>query len=336
MSSRLIDGFAAPWTSDSPRWVVTSTTGASRFGRGARGMQVVAAVGPAPAPSAAAQQTPALDLRDDAELRLWLRSTLAGDGRPGRPVYLTLEADTDPASGAPWRRPLPVGRARTWELHRLWLGDMPTPIRSAVAVLRLRGLDPTAAFTAALSDLLAVTPRAIADTEQALLARLHDRYRVPAAPGPGTTTLPAGFAGPGVAAPAPPAIAITAWRVVPAARPEGPEAVDNRTPTGAAIRAASSVVGLEYRIDVIAADRGDTAHVLDAMVIDLLRPLVVAGAPIAVEPFAGPPEPSGRTPLFVRLSVPVETGGREFHGLARPLLAVGHIDDRPGAEALPA
>jgi len=86
---------------------------------------------------------------------------------------------------------------------------------------------------------------------------------------------------------------------------------------------------------VVARSRAEKTTLLDRVAADLLAPLVVAGVAVDLEPFAGPPDPPGRTPLYVRLRVPVETGPRAFQPLAQGLLAVGHVDDRPGAEALP-
>jgi hypothetical protein len=145
VSSRLVDAFTTPWTADpSGRFTVRSDPSAARFGADRRGLEVVATPGATgdPPPFAEQAYAPALDLRDDAELRLWVRSTRAGDDGPARPAYLALEADTVPAAAAPWRRLVRIGAANRWELARLGLDDMPAPIRRAVGVLRLRSLDP--------------------------------------------------------------------------------------------------------------------------------------------------------------------------------------------------
>jgi len=76
---------------------------------------------------------------------------------------------------------LPVTGANTWELQRIWLGDMTAALRRAVGFLRLRSLDGTIAFTAAVDDLIATAPRAIEDVDAALLARLDGVWRVPVA-----------------------------------------------------------------------------------------------------------------------------------------------------------
>jgi hypothetical protein len=331
VSSRLVDAFTTPWTADpSGRFTVRSDPSAARFGADRRGLEVVATPGAAgdPPPFAEQAYAPALDLRNDAELRLWMRSTRAGDDGPARPAYLALEADTVPAAAAPWRRLVRIGAANRWELARLGLDDMPAPIRRAVGVLRLRSLDPEIAFTAALDDLLAVTPQPFADVDTALIARFS-AYRVgmrtvaaildlPEVPGTRTA----------------PYLLITPWSAELTARP-GAELVADRTDRGASVRPAPVDLLLAFRLDVYARSRAEKTTLLDRVAADLLAPLVVAGVAVDLEPFAGPPDPPGRTPLYVRLRVPVETGPRAFHPLAQGLLAVGHVDDRPGAEALP-
>ncbi len=309
-----------------------SDPSAARFGADRRGLEVVATPGAAgdPAPYAERMRVPALDLRDDSELRLWVRSTRAGDDGPGRPAYLALEADTVPAAAAPWRRLLRIGAANRWELARFGLDDMPTAIRRAVGVLRLRSLDPEIAFTAALDDLLAVTPQPFADVDAALIARFAGAYQV------GPRTVAAILDLPEVAGTrTAPYLLITPWSAELTPRP-GADLIADRTGGGASVRPAPVDLLLAFRLDVHARSRAEKTTILDRMAADLLTPLVVAGAPVDLEPFAGPPDPPGRTPLYVRLRVPFESGPRAFHPLAQGLLAVGHVDDRPGAEALPA
>jgi hypothetical protein len=331
VSSRLVDAFTTPWTADpSGRFTVRSDPCAARFGADRRGVEVVATPGAAgdPPPFAEQAYAPALDLRDDAELRLWVRSTRASDDGPARPAYLALEADTAPAAAAPWRRLLRIRAANRWELARLGLDDMPAAIRRAVGVLRLRSLDPEIAFTAALDDLLAVTPQPFADVDTALIARFS-AYRV------GTRTVAAILDLPEVPGTrTAPYLLITPWSAQLTPRP-GAELVTDRTARGASVRPAPVDLLLAFRLDVHARSRAEKTTLLDRVAADLLAPLVVAGVPVDLEPFAGPPDPPGRTPLYVRLRVPVETGPRAFQPLAQGLLAVGHVDDRPGAEALP-
>jgi hypothetical protein len=301
-------------------------------------IQADAGAAAAPAPSAERHLAPKLDLRDADELRLWLRSSRRGDGSAARPLYLALEATLDPPTAALWQRLLPVRRAGSWELHRLWLGDMPATLRRAVGVLRLRSLDGRLAFAAALDDLLAVRPEPIADVEAALLARLDGVYSVDvngvatAVPAlldvpesPGTRTEPY--------------ILVTPWSAVALGPRTGrTEVVDNFTPTGGHVRPAPTWLALEYRIDVHALERAHKQAVLDGLLVDMLRPLVVAGVPFELEPFdagtAASADAPGRTPLFYRTVVPAETGTPEFHDSAAPFLLVGELEDRDAPEAV--
>jgi hypothetical protein len=338
---RVLDDFATPWQADpSGLWTVTSSQAAARFS--GTGMTIAATAGatPAPAPSASSTPAAALDLRDADELRLWLRSSRAGDGAPVRPAYLAIEATRNPPTAQTWSRVLPIRRADTWELHRLWVGDMPATLRRAVGVLRLRSLDATVGFRADVAELLAVLPQPIADVETALLDRLDGTYSVDvsgtATPVPALVDVPEN---PGT--PTAPYILVTPWSAFTVGPlGAGRDVVDNLTSAGAHVRPAPATLRLEYRIDVFADERAHKTAVLEGLVVDMLRPLVVAGRPITVEPFDaggdGAGAAAGRTPLFYRLLVPIETGAPEFHDSARPFLTVGHADDRPGAEAVPA
>jgi hypothetical protein len=338
MSSQVVDDFATAWTPDaSGLWSTRADASCARFGADGLGMEIVAAAGsPADPPPFAERRLPAaVDLRERDELRLWLRSSRPGDGTAARPHSLLLEADSDPASAAPWRRLIGVSVTDRWELQRLSLADMPQAVRQRVRMLRLRSLDPTTAFTGAVDDLLAVRPRALADLDDALLARLDGTITVPGAAGdvavpavldvpeaPGTRTAPY--------------LLVTTTALVPLGRRGAADALPgDRTPTGGGIRPAPVVLRVDLRIDAVVEDRIQKAALLDALVADLERPLVVAGVPYLLEPFEGNAEP-GRAPLFVRLVLPQETGAPTFSELAHELLSVGHIDDRPGAEALPA
>jgi len=118
------------------------------------------------------------------------------------------------------------------------------------------------------------------------------------------------------------------------------EVIDNYTTGGAHVRPTPVELQLEYRIDVYAQDRGQKATLLDLIVVDLLSPLVVGDVAYELVPFRPSQQeaadliPPGRTPLFARVVVPVETGVRVPHDRALPFLVVGHIDDRAETEAL--
>jgi hypothetical protein len=120
-----------------------------------------------------------LDLTGFDELRFWLWSDRLADGAAGRPFF--LEARLGSAAlpidnvGNTWSRTLPVGQARTWELVRLSLDDLPAAVRSSANQLQLRCSDDTAGFTCNLDDLLAVREQMLTDVDNALVARLHNQ-----------------------------------------------------------------------------------------------------------------------------------------------------------------
>lgn len=342
MTSFVVDGMSVPWPASSPLWSVSAEASADALGRGGLGMLIGAAAGePSDAPPSAERRfTPSLDLRDADELRLWLRSTRAADGSPGLPFYLALEATTHPPGAEPpWRRFLPVPQAGAWALQRLALDDMPAALREAVAVLRIRSLDASVAFEAAIDDLMAVRPEPLADVDSALLARFDETFEVAVDGEP--TLVPALIdvpESPGQRTP--PFILITPWSVVALdRRAGGDEIVDNHTDAGAFVRPAPRSVQLDFKIDVFAADRAQKAGLLERILGSILSDsrLVAADLPLQMVPI----EPSkdevgllapGRTPVFVRVTTDIETGQRRLLGLAVPFVLAGPADGRDTAE----
>jgi hypothetical protein len=340
--SVVVDTFAAPWAPDgSGLWTVASTSAAARYGADGLGMEISSAAGAAaaPAPSAEKHFGVPLDLRDQSELRFWLRSSRPGDGSPAQPVYLRVEATTDPPGGPPWQRLVPVARADAWQLVVLWLGDMPPALRQAVGFLRLESLDGRIAFRAAVDDLIATTPAPVTNADAALAERLDGRWSVEVGgvptPVPAVLDLPEG-----PAPPAAPYILVTPWSVRSPGTPGGElDVVDNPTAAGAFVRPSPSLVELVYRIDVWAQSRAQKSFLLDRIVADLLEPVVIDDVAYRAEPYTPADTeraalvPPGRTPLFVRLLLPVETGVRVFRPLAVPLVLVGDSSDHSDAEA---
>jgi hypothetical protein len=336
VTSVTVDEMAVPWEASSGLWSLSAEPSADALGRGGNGMAIRSAAGAAsdPAPSAGRRFTPPLDLRDAEELRLWLRSSRPGDGRPETPFYLAFEAATDPpGAGAPWRRFLPVSQPDAWTLHRLWLGDMPAALREAVGFLRVQSLDATVAFDATLDDVVAVRPEPVADVQAALLARLEDAVAasviLDVPENPGTRTRPF--------------VLITPWSVVPLERRTGADEItDNYTDAGAFVRPAPASLQLEYRVDVFADDAAEKARLLEAIVGAFLSDarLVVANVPVSLLPFVplddeATAAAAGRTPLYVRLTTDVETGPRRLLGFAAPFLLAGPADGRETAEVAP-
>lgn len=333
MSSVVLDNLTTPWTADpSGLWVATTDAAARRPGvsEDGLGMKLVATGGPAGTlPSIRKTFAQPLDLRPWQELRLWLRSSRVGDGR-ATPFYLAFEAA---AASAPnsftWGRLLPVTRPDVWELHRLWLADMPAPLRQATAALRLRSLDATLSFQAAVDELLAVTPQPVQDVEAALVKRLGKFDLVV---NNKTVVVPALVDFPDApAARTPPHILLTPWAIDPAVDVAGSgEVIDNYTPQGSYTRPPSRRLQLDYRIDVYTSERAQKTSLLDRILVEIgaQSRLAVAGELCDVTPLALSPQelvvtPPGRTPLFFRVTAMMETGSRSFQPRAVPFLVTG-------------
>lgn len=335
----LIDDFTDLWGADaSGLWALAPVAG--YVCPGAMG---VTASGGAPGdspPFAAREFAPPLDLRGYDELRFWFRSTRPGDGTPARPFYLSLEADTVPASGAPWSRLIPVTKPDTWELHRLWLADMSEAMRAAVGVLRLRSLDPTVAFAAAIDSLIATAPEPVQDVEAALHARLHERFEVATADGPlwvpAVFDLPEGEPGHPL-----PYILITPWSLerLPAERGGG-AIIDNHTEQGAYVRPPAERLRLRYSLDAFAAERAQKAALFEHILRDWLRAphLIVANERLEIVPFTPAVErvaavaAARRTPIFCEVTTTVDVFPRQFQPWAVPFVLAAPLDGRETAE----
>lgn len=333
MSWIVLDNLSVPWTAGaSGQWTATASPAASRPGVSADniGMHIVA-TGGTPQPFVTRSFTPAIDLRPWQELRLWLRASRAGDGR-ALPFFLTLEAATAAApSTFTWARLLPVTRTNTWELHHLWLGDMPDALRQSLGVLRLRGLDVTLTFTADVDELVATTPQPVQDVEAALVQRLGTFDLVV---NDSTIIVPALVDFPEAPGnPTPPFVQITPWAIDPAVdAASSAELVDNFTDQGAQTRPPLRRLLLDYRIDVHTTDRSQKTSLLDRILADIgaRAQLSVADdlfeiAPLAVSPQEVVVTPPGRTPLFFRVTATMETGVRQFRARAVPFLVTGTV-----------
>lgn len=341
MSGIVIDNLTVPWTADaSGQWIATADITAGRPGisEDGTGMKIVAAGGPAdgPAPSVTRAFDDPLDLRPWQELRLWLRSSRAGDGRAA-PFYLAFEAASaaDPVTFT-WARLLPVTRPDTWELHRLWLGDMPAPLRQSIGAVRLRSVDPTAGFIGAVDELIAATPEPVQDVEAALVQRLG-KFDLLIDDNP--VTVPARVDFPDAPVPpAAPCVLLTPWAIDPAVDASGSgEIVDNFTAEGAYIRPALRRLRLDYRVDVYTAERAQKASLLDRILVEMgASPWLAAAndlfeiAPLPLTPEERALVPPGRTPLFFRVTATMETGPRVFRPRAVPFLVTGIKGGGPG------
>jgi hypothetical protein len=321
VSTRLVDDFTTAWAPDaSGHWTTAANPTAAYLGDDGSGM-LLSADGTAGNFFAQRVFTPALDLRDVTELRFWLRAGRAADPA----CYLAFEAGADPAATG-WQRLVRVERASAWELHRMWLGDMPAALRRAVAVLRFRAVLPQA-FSASVDDLWAGTPEGLRDTETALLDRLGGRFSL------GGTTVPALIEVP--ADQEPPYLTIRPFAVRGMPEYEGQDVVDNVTAGGACVRPHPRQVRLDYRIDVAAADHAGRTRLVEAVVTELARDprLSVFAEPLRALPFdpdpvaAGPAEP-GVTPLYYRVVAWLEVGDRTPAAFATPFLVTSQPDGR--------
>lgn len=269
------------------------------------------------------------------ELRFWLRSDRLANGNPNHPFYLIFEVSS---SGSPsvWRRLLPIQQRGVWELHRLWLGDMPADLRQATETIRLRSLDTSLAFTASLGDILATHPTPLFDVDAYLVNHLHHRFQVPI---DGVATdVPANISVPEnpnqtIAFPS---IVMMPWAIQPTGEELG-ELVDNYTATvagdtaGAYVRPSPQPVRLQYGIDVFALERSHKSYLLEQIVRQFSQPAFVAinGERLALSPFTPSPQElaahvaPGRTPLFYQLTAHIETGDRQFRPQASPFILAG-------------
>jgi len=339
---RVVDDFSTPWEADpTGLWSASADTGASNFGADGYGMAITASAGsPGGAdPYVRRIFSPALDLRDSVELRLWIRSDLAATGAPDSPFYLTFEAADDPVNPSlTWSRFVGIAQANRWELQRLFLADMPDALRGAVGVLRVRGIARTLAFSAAVDDLCASVPRAVEDAEAALLSRLDQRFTAT----DGGPAVPALFDVPEHQdPPALPYILVSPWATVPLTDYQAGEKIDNETAAGAYVRPHPQRLRLDYRIDVIAGERGQKARLLDAIIAELggNARLIAGDEPLGIAPFepdpvlAGPVQP-GRAPLYYRVIAWYETGPRVFRPRAVPFILTAPSDDTARPEVI--
>jgi hypothetical protein len=338
MAIKTIDPMTTAWTSNAPAaWSLAISAQAAAVGPDGLGMSIAAQPDPGLLSPPQAQRgfAPTLDLTGFDEIRLWFRSDRVSDGSTANPFYVAFEAAPAEASPAQWSRFLPVSRSGAWELHRLWLGDMPPALTSAIGALRLRGLATTATFNAALDDIVAVSAQAVADVEAGWSARLDGALSVMVG---GVATPAPLYLEPPAAPPAAPYILLTAWAALALQDfDSSAQVTDNYTIAGAYMRPAPATVRLDYRLQVVATDRGQRAALLGALIANLQASpfLLVADQKIAIEPFELSPQerasliPPDTMPLFYRLLQTVEIGTRTLYPMARARLTIG----QPGGQA---
>ena len=296
------------------------------------------------------------NLGEATELRFWLRSSLPANGSNDLPFYLAFQVFN---SDRTWRRLLPVRQPHQWELHQLWLGDMPATLRGEVATIRLSSLNqnPDIAlvngFTAAIGDVIGVTSEPVQDVEAALGERLAGLQIEEIT---GLPDVPVIVAQPEdvAAALTIPYILIVPWSVQNKGELGGSiELVDNYCQShweddvidehlGAYVRSPLSQLQLEYAIDVYTQERHQKRRLFDAILNRFSqRPfLLVNGQRFSLLSFEPPPERMAefaseghRTPLFYQVTIPIETGDRRFVPYAlHPILPLGQRTMQPTAE----
>jgi hypothetical protein len=329
----LEDGSLPPWTVGDDSGLFSLSTLPAALPMSAQGVVTTlqassGTLGATPIIERHSLTTP-IDLRPLTELRFWLRSSRPSQGSSTLPFYLIFEAAR---AEFLWQRLLVIERSEVWQLQRLWLGDMPPELRQGVTTFRLRSLDATLSFSAALGDLLAVMPEAIQDAETALWEQIHGQFSLTIEGVP--TAIDAAFRGSTL--PALPYVLITPWSIQPQTGRTG-ELVDNYRPTltgqveGAFVRPMDQSLQLAYAIEVVAAEWRHRASLTEQLVRRFSQTpfLMVAGEPLGWSPFQ-PSSPElaayrvpGQTPLFYQLTVPLATGDRTFRPLAVPFIVAG-------------
>lgn len=212
----------------------------------------------------------ALNLDNYDELRLVLR----GDRSSTPGFYLELRLGSAAlAIGAPgntWHRRVPVSGGAGWEVVRFSLADLPAAVRGAVTVAQLHCIDAGQGFRLAIDEALAVRPSMLADLEQALLARLHQRTSLAGNPVP-AELVTAGGAWPATV----PCIAIVPMGVrdLPE-RSVGAAQRCDFVAGGYRVRPAAVAFEAVYALEAAAADRADQGAVMDF----LLREIAPRGA----------------------------------------------------------
>jgi hypothetical protein len=288
-----------------------------------------------------------LDLGASNELRFWLRSSLPAKGSEELPFYLVFEAFN---SDHTWQRFLPIRQPHRWELHQLWLEDMEPELRSGVTTIRLSGLNPPVAldtgFTMVIGDVIGVIAEPVQDVEAALEERLTGFQIVEDT---GSTEVSVIVEQPELnAAHTVPYILIIPWAIQTTGELGGSvELIDNYgyqesdigRIAGAYVRPPLSQLQIDYAIDVYTQRRSQKSQLFDAILSRFSqRPfLLINGQRLPLLSFEPSPERMAefasdghRTPLFYRLTLPLETGDRQFapHAL-HPVLPLGQRTPQP-------
>ncbi len=230
-----------------------------------------------------------------------LRLSLSSDRSSAAGFFVELRIGSAAlAIGAPgntWHRRVPLTGGGTWDLVRLSLDDLPAAVRGAASVFELHCLDDTRGARVLLDEALAVRPRLLADTEQALLGRLHQQFALNGTP------VPASLATAGGALPAPrPSIAILPWWVrLAQERGTGQALRGDHSDAGYRLRPAPLAYELGFAVEVLADPRADQSAIADFVLTRLPAQgtLRVGGMALGVEQVTATPVVPDLAPVQV-------------------------------------
>ena len=225
-----------------------------------------------------------LNLSEMDEIRLWGRSNrpagTAADGSFFLEMKLASAAMGFDDPNNKWRRPLVFLQPGSWELIRLSIADLPPQVRGAVTGMQLKCINSDAAFTCNLDSCLAVREEMLADVEQELVARTHQKVTVDGTP------VSASIFNPDAPAPALPYIRITPYDMQLAEqRSVTADLRMDYTETGFRIAPPRIGYDLYYDFDVYAASRSVKTQVFEYL-LRVFAPrseLVVNGLPLSIE-----------------------------------------------------
>ena len=293
------------------------------------------------------------DLTNDQDIRFWLRCDRIGIANSETtPLFLLFEAFNDDKDLS-WGRLLPVKQPNKWELHCLWLEDMDDQLRKEITRFRLSSLVPRLSLTIAMGDLVATIPNSIDDVHHNLVDQLTaatsgvitDKETGKIIDVKIFTELPEAKQ----AKSQMPCVVITFWSVKSMQERGGSvDVIDNyvppppqvdkdeprNEPQAAYMRSVPWWTQLEFAIDVYAQKPGQKNSLLAAIIGNVNQQpyLRINAMPLRIFPFTPAPEESaslvspGRSPLFYRITIPIERGDRRRYPYSPLGINVNAID----------
>ena len=270
-----------------------------------------------------------VDLSSFSEIRFWIKSSLVAKNLTDQPFYIRIIAEPAGTTEDPvWYRLIPVHRANSWDLVRLWIEDMPASLRSNIASL---SIEATMAqnFTALFFNFIACSPNAIADAEQSLNERYHNLFTILTESGADQVDAIVQQTSTGIGTPA---IHFSPVSISEIAIKEqlGTLETDNFTFDGAHTHSLMSSLRLEYAVDAITAARSEAAEIITLFVSHIInnRTILVAGRRVNLKVFEPRTEirreflSRSSTPIFISLEVKLDNVTRSFNSWAQPFLRI--------------